>query len=125
LNEPNDTKKDLFILIKKFKQESHERASQNRARQPFELIKLKLCCCFLNEQFFRLIRHLFIVWNRLKPFQQFAVCTETVLDLEPFGSHWSPLYGEKSWSWNVFIKNLWFLFEWRKNDMDILDDMEV
>jgi len=28
------------------------------------------------------------------------------LDLEPFGSHWSPLYGEKSWS--VFIKNLNF-----------------
>jgi len=28
------------------------------------------------------------------------------LDLEPFGPHWSPLYGEKSW--NVFIKNLNF-----------------
>jgi len=25
-----------------------------------------------------LIRPLFIVWNRLKPFEQFAVCTETV-----------------------------------------------
>jgi len=24
-----------------------------------------------------LIRPLFIVWNRLKPFEQFAVCTET------------------------------------------------
>jgi len=24
-----------------------------------------------------------------------------LLDLEPFGSHWSALYGEKSW--NVFI----------------------
>jgi len=25
-----------------------------------------------------LIRPLFIVWNHLKPFEQFAVCTETV-----------------------------------------------
>jgi len=25
-----------------------------------------------------LIRPLFIVWNRLKPFEQFTVCTETV-----------------------------------------------
>jgi len=29
-----------------------------------------------------------------------------LLDLEPFGSHWSALYGEKSWK--VFIKNLNF-----------------
>jgi len=29
------------------------------------------------------------------------------LDLEPFGSQYSALYGEKSW--NVFIKNLNFL----------------
>jgi len=29
-----------------------------------------------------------------------------LLDLEPFGSHWSPLYGEKSW--NVFNKNFNF-----------------
>jgi len=41
-NEPNDTKKDLFILINEFKQESHKRSSQNRARRAFELIKLKL-----------------------------------------------------------------------------------
>jgi len=48
-----------------------------------------------------LIRPLFIVWNHLKPFEQFAVCFETVF--------WtlnrlviSALYGEKSW--NVFIK---------------------
>jgi len=26
-----------------------------------------------------LIRPLFIVWNRLKPFEQFAVCTETLI----------------------------------------------
>jgi len=38
-----DSGKDLFILMNEFEQESHERASQNRARRPFELIKLKLC----------------------------------------------------------------------------------
>jgi len=32
---------------------------------------------FVNS--FRLIRPLFIIWNRLKPFEQFAVCTETVI----------------------------------------------
>jgi len=29
--------------MNEFEQESHERASQNRARRAFELIKLKLC----------------------------------------------------------------------------------
>jgi len=46
LNELNDTKKDLFILINKFELESHERVSQNRPRRPFELIKLQLCYLF-------------------------------------------------------------------------------
>jgi len=32
----------------------------------------------LNEQSFHLIRPLVIDWNRLKPFEQFAVCTESV-----------------------------------------------
>jgi len=32
LNEPNDSEKDLFILMNEFEQESHKRASQNRAR---------------------------------------------------------------------------------------------
>jgi len=32
---------------------------------------------FLNERSFRLIRPLFIIWNRLKPFEQNAVCTVT------------------------------------------------
>jgi len=50
---------------------------------------------------FHLIRPLFIVWNRLKPFEQLAVCTETV-----FWTLNCALYGEKSW--NVFIKNLNF-----------------
>jgi len=31
LNQPNDTKKDLFILINEFEQESHERAPQSKA----------------------------------------------------------------------------------------------
>jgi len=47
-----------------------------------------------------LIRPLFIVWNRLKPFEQFAVCTESVFwtlnRLVPTEVH----YGEKCW--NVF-----------------------
>jgi len=46
LNESNDMKKDSFILINEFEQESDERPSQNRARRPFELIKLKLCFFF-------------------------------------------------------------------------------
>jgi len=36
LNQPNATA-DSFILMKEFEQESHKRASQNRARRPFEL----------------------------------------------------------------------------------------
>jgi len=31
-----DSEKDLFILMNEFEQESHGRASQNRARQPFK-----------------------------------------------------------------------------------------
>jgi len=34
-NEQIGSGKDLFILTNEFKQESHERASQNRARQWF------------------------------------------------------------------------------------------
>jgi len=41
-----DSGKDLFILMNEFEQESHERTSQNRARRPFELMKLKLCYFF-------------------------------------------------------------------------------
>jgi len=42
LNEPNDSEKDSFIWMDEFEHESHKRASQNRARRPFELMKLKL-----------------------------------------------------------------------------------
>jgi len=59
-----------------------------------------------------MIRHLFIVWCRLKTFE---AASETdikcLLDLGPPGSHVSPLYGEKSW--NVYQKPL-FLFRLRK-----------
>jgi len=48
LNEPNDSEKGLFTLMNEFEQESHKHASQNRARQAFELIKLKLCFCFFK-----------------------------------------------------------------------------
>jgi len=34
--------------IHEFEQESLERASQNRARRAFELIKLKLCYLFIK-----------------------------------------------------------------------------
>jgi len=51
-----------------------------------------------------LIRPLFIVWNPLKAFEQFAL--KVSLDLESFGSQWSALYEEKCC--NVFIKNLIF-----------------
>jgi len=44
----HDSKKDSFILMNDFEQESHERASQNRARRAFELIKLKLCHLFIK-----------------------------------------------------------------------------
>jgi len=48
LNQPNDSKKDLFILINEFEQESHELGSQNRARRTFVLIKLKLSYLFFK-----------------------------------------------------------------------------
>jgi len=41
MNEQNDSKKDLLILM-------NERASQNRARRAFELTKLKLCYLFIK-----------------------------------------------------------------------------
>jgi len=44
--------------------------------------------------------------HSLKSFKAlWTVCSlhwNCLLDLEPFGSQWSPLYGGKSW--NVFIK---------------------
>jgi len=41
-------KKELFILVNEFGQESHECLSQNRARQAFVLIKLKLFYLFFK-----------------------------------------------------------------------------
>jgi len=68
---------------------------------------------------FRLIRPLFVVWNRLKPFEQFAVCTETafwtVLNrLDPIEVHYMECFHQKP-----------FLFDWRKKDMDILDELLI
>ncbi len=83
------------------------RASQNRARRGFELIKLKLCYLFIKWAIVSLDKTLI---HRLESFKAlWTVCSlywKCLLDLEPFGPHWSPLYGEKSW--NIFIKNLNF-----------------
>jgi len=92
--------KDSFIL-------SHKHASQNRARRPFVLIKLKLGDLFIKWGIVSLDKTLI---HRLESFKAlWAVCSlywKCRLDLDSFGSHWSALYGEKSW--NVFIKNLHF-----------------
>jgi len=48
-NERVDSGKDLFILMNEFEQESHERASQNRERRAFVLIKLKLFYISLDK----------------------------------------------------------------------------
>jgi len=78
LNEPNDSEKDLFILMNEFEQESQKRASQNRARWPFELTKLKLCYLFIIWVIVSLDTTLIHHLESFKPFEQFAVCTETV-----------------------------------------------
>jgi len=69
----------------------------------------------------RLIRPLFIVWNRLKPFEQFALKLS-------FG-FWTVWYPVKCIIWRkileCFHQKPSFLFDWRKKDMDILDDMGV
>jgi len=49
LNEQIDSGKDLFIFMNEFEQEkSLKRASQYRARRPFELIKPKICNLFIK-----------------------------------------------------------------------------
>jgi len=59
---------------------------------------------FKNEGSFRLIRPLFIVWNRLKPFEQFALKVS-------FGP-WTVWWTEKCIIWRkmleFFIKKLNF-----------------
>jgi len=88
-------------------QESHKCASQNRARRAFVLIKLILFIYFWNNQSFRLIRPLFMVWCRLKPF-------EAALKLS-FGpwTVWTPLTSI-IWrkSWNVLILFDFVLMFW-------------
>jgi len=103
MNEQNDSKKDLLILM-------NERASQNRARRAFELTKLKLCYLFIKWAIVSLDKTLF---HRL---ELFKALWNSHLDLEPFGPHWSPLYGENP---GMFSSKT---FDWRKKDMDILDE---
>jgi len=70
-----------------------------------------------------LIRSLFILWNRLKPFEQFALWTETVFwtlnRLVPIEVH----YMEKILE--CFHQKPSLRFDWRKKDMDILGYMGV
>jgi len=90
-------KKDLFILMNEFEQESHKCSSQNRARQTFVLIKLKLCYLFLKWPIVSLDKTLI---HRLVSFK---ASFEAALKLS-FGS-WTVWYPMKSiiWkkSWNV------------------------
>jgi len=75
----------------------------------------------LNERLFHLIRPVFIVWNCLKPFEQFAVCTERVFwtlnRLVPTEVHYMKNAG-------MFSSKTSISFQLKK-DMDILDDMGV
>jgi len=41
-------------------------------------VDLNFVIYLLNERSFLLIRRLFVVWCRLKPFEQFVLCTESV-----------------------------------------------
>jgi len=91
--------------MNEFEQETHKRASQNKTRRAFELIKIKLVIYLLNEWSFRLIRPLFIVCNRLKPDKQFAVCTERVF-----------------WTLNRSVPTE---VHYMEKNADILDDMGV
>jgi len=66
---------------------------RHRTEQGEHSLKLCYIFFFLNERSFRLIHSsLFIVWNCLRPFEQFAICTETVFwtlnCLVPTKVHW-------------------------------------
>jgi len=68
-----------------------------------------------NEQiFFRVMTRRVLdktLIHRLVLFKALWSCTETHLDLEPFGSHWSPLYGENS---RMFSSKTWISFRQKK-----------
>jgi len=84
-NEQIDLEKDLFILMNELEQESHRRASQNRARRAFEFIKLKLC-------------YLFIKWV-------IVLLDKTVIHrLESFKTLWTVC----SLHWNCVSWTVWF-----------------
>ncbi len=75
-NERIDSGKDLLILMNEFEQESHERASQNRARRAFVLIKLKLLDLFVKWPLVWLDKTLI---HRLVSFKALCRCTETLI----------------------------------------------
>jgi len=55
--------------------------------------------CLWNCNFNLFFKRIIISFDKtlihhLMSFKALWSCTETHLDLEPFGSHWSPLYGE-------------------------------
>ncbi len=63
-----------------------------------------------NDRSFHKRRPLFLSWDRVESFE---AALKLKFGLQSIGSHWIPLYGEKSW--NVFLKNLnFFLTEERK-----------
>jgi len=85
-----------FILMNEFEQESHKHASQNRARRAFELIKLKLCYLFIKWVIVLLDKTLIHHLESLKAIWTVSsLHWKCLLDLEPFGSHWSAWYGKK------------------------------
>jgi len=97
------------------------KAHHRTAWRPFELIKLKLCIFFFKWAIVSLDKTLIHLLELFKAL--WTVCSlhwNCLLDLEPFGYNWRPLYGEK-----CFHQKPSFLFDWRKKDMEILDDMGV
>jgi len=85
-SEQVDSEKDSFILMNEFEQESHKRASQNRVRRQFELIKLKLFYFLFKWEIVSLDKTLI---HRLESFKAlWTVCSlywKCLFDLEPFG----------------------------------------
>ncbi len=112
-NERNDSEKDEFILMNEFEQES-------RARWAFVLIKRKLLYLFLKWPLVWLDKTLI---HRLVSFKALWSGTETgiwtLIRLVPNEVH----YMEKILE--CFHQKPSFLFDWRKKDVNILDDMGV
>jgi len=69
-------KKDLFILMNEFEQESHKHSSQKRARRGFVLIKLKLFYIFFKWPIVSLDNTLI---HHLVSFKALLSCIETFI----------------------------------------------